>query len=149
MNKHKLMLDILKDTRDYYDADPDNRRSISKDGECLYTWGDTHCAVGRYLKEEYQTETWSSNNESVNDLCENSDEAWDIDWAVRDEVKGIDPDFWRDLQDFHDNRHNWITEDTFFPPGDEKDNLPVGISDEGKKHYVGIQDRIADGVYDG
>ena len=139
MNKHKLMLDILKDTRDYYDADPDNRRSISEDGECLYTWGDTHCAVGRYLKEEYQREDWDNNNESVNELCEFK-ETWDIDWAVRDEVKGICPNFWRDLQCFHDNRHIWICEDTSI--------LGVGISDEGKAHYVGIQDRIAEGAYD-
>ena len=148
MNKHKLMLDILKDTRDYYDADPDNRRSISEDGECLYTWGNTHCAVGRYLKEEYQTETWSSNNESVNELCEDSDETWDIDWAVRDEVRGINPNFWRDLQDFHDSRHNWICRDTWFPELPEKRKM-IGLSDEGKGHYVGMQDKIAEGKYDG
>ena len=149
MNKHKLMLDILKDTRDYYAEDPDIRRSIDADGQCQYSWGNTHCAGGRYLKEEYQTENWENNNESVNDLCEESPETWDIDWAVRDEVKGVNPKFWRDLQDFHDCRHNWICEETFFPPGDERENLPVGISDEGKGHYVGIQDRIAEGAYDG
>ena len=148
MNKQKQMLEILKDTRDYYAADPDNRRSISKDGECQYTWGNTHCAVGRYLKEDYQRENWSNNNESVNELCEDSPEGWDIDWALREEVHGLDPDFWRDLQDFHDNRHNWICKDTFFPP-DTENEPPVGLSDTGKGHYVGMQDRIAVGRYDG
>ena len=54
MNKKERMKQILKDTINYYDEDPDNRRSIDKDGNCNYTWGDTHCAVGRYLKPEYQ-----------------------------------------------------------------------------------------------
>ena len=141
MNKQKKMLEILKDTRDYYDADPDNRRSISEDGECMYTWGDTHCAIGRYLKEEYEKENWSSNNESVNELCEDSTEGWDIDWALREEVHGLDPDFWRDLQDFHDSRHNWITT----KPSEREE----GLSDTGKGHYVGMQDRIVEGRYDG
>ena len=140
MNKHKLMLDILKDTRDYYDADPDNRRSISEDGQCMYTWGDTHCAVGRYLKEEYQEENWDNNSDSVNELCDET-EAWDIDWAVREEVQGLEPDFWKDLQDFHDSRHNWITT----KPSERED----GLSDTGKGHYVGMQDRIVEGRYDG
>ena len=136
MNKHKLMLDILKDTRDYYDADPDNRRSISEDGECKYTWGKTHCAVGRYLKEEYQEENWDNNSDSVNELCDET-EAWDIDWAVREEVQGLEPDFWKDSQDFHDCRHNWICKDTWFPErysSDCKTELPVGLSDNGKGH---------------
>ena len=144
MNKQKLMLDILKDTRDYYAADPDNRRSISEDGECMYTWGKTHCAVGRYLKEEYQTENWDNNNESVNELCENSPKTWDIDWAVREEVQGLNADFWCDLQDFHDCRRNWITTNhSDYVSGFQ------GLSDDGKGHYVGIQDKIAEGRYDG
>ena len=144
MNKQKLMLKILKDTRDYYAADPDNRRSVDKDGQCMYTWGKNHCAVGRYLKEEYQREDWGWNSDSVNELCEDSDEGFDIDWVLRDEVKGVNPRFWRDLQDFHDCRHNWVTT----KHSDYVDGFQ-GISDEGKGHYVGIQDRIAEGVYDG
>ena len=141
MNKQKQMLEILKDTRDYYAADPDNRRSISEDGECMYTWGDNHCAVGRYLKEEYQTENWENNDESVNELCSESPEDCNIDWALRDEVHGLDADFWRDLQDFHDSRHNWITT----KPSERED----GLSDAGKGHYVGMQDRIVEGKYEG
>ena len=140
MNKQNQMLEILKDTRDYYAADPDNRRSISEDGECMYTWGDNHCAVGRYLKEEYQVENWECNNDSVNELCEDSPETWDIDWALRDDVQGLDADFWRDLQDFHDSRHNWITT----KPSEREE----GLSDTGKGHYVGMQDRIVEGRYD-
>ena len=144
MNKQNQMLEILKDTRDHYAADPDNRRSVDKDGQCMYTWGKNHCAVGRYLKEEYQREDWGWNSDSVNELCEDSDEGFDIDWVLRDEVKGVNPRFWRDLQDFHDCRHNWVTT----KHSDYVDGFQ-GISDEGKGHYVGIQDRIAEGVYDG
>ena len=141
MNNQKQMLEILKDTRDYYAADPDNRRSITKDGECQYTWGNTHCAVGRYLREEYQVDNWQCNSESVNQLCEVSPNEWNIDWVLRDEVHGIDPDFWKDLQDFHDSRHNWI----ITKPSERED----GLSDTGKGHYVGMQDRIVEGRYDG
>jgi hypothetical protein len=112
-----------------------------KDGNCQYTWGYTHCAVGRYLKPEYQREDWSSNNESVNELCQDSPNGWDIDWVLRDEVRGLDADFWKDLQDFHDSRHNWITT----KPSEREE----GLSDTGKGHYVGMQDRIVEGRYDG
>ena len=141
MNKHKQMLEILKDTKDYYAADPENRRSIDKDGQCQYTWGETHCAVGRYLKPEYQKENWKCNNESVNELCGGSDDGWDIDWALRDEVHGLDADFWTALQDFHDTRYNWIITN----PSERE----TGLSNTGKRLYVGIQDKIAEGGYDG
>ena len=144
MNKQKQMLEILKDTRDYYAADPDNRRSIDKDGSCKYTWGDTHCAVGRYLKEENQRENWHSNSDSVNELCQESGEGWNIDWALRDEVQGLDPDFWRNLQDFHDSHSCWITEDDY-----NKDDEPIGLSIIGKDNYRVIESKINMGGYDG
>ena len=50
------MQDILKDTIDYYNEDPLKRRCVNNDGSCIYTWGDNHCAVGRYFKPEYQKE---------------------------------------------------------------------------------------------
>ena len=145
MNKQGQMLKILKDTKNYYAEDPDGRRSIDDDGSCNYTWGENHCAVGRYLRPEFQRETWSSNGDSVNQLCEeyDDDSACGFDWVLREEVHGLDADFWRDLQDFHDCRHNWITKKTV-----SGTQLP-GISDTGKGHYVGLQDRIAEGRYDG
>ena len=42
MNNKERMKQILKETTDYYAKDPDNRRSIDKDGNCNYTWGDAH-----------------------------------------------------------------------------------------------------------
>ena len=137
------MLEILKDTRDHYAADPDNRRSITEDGECMYTWGKAHCAVGRYLKPEYQCEDWEDNNRSVNELMEGSDDGCNIDWCLRDEVHGLDADFWRNLQDFHDSYSCWITEEDW-----NKDEEPIGLSRVGKDNYRTIERKINMGDYD-
>ena len=104
MNKKQQMQDILKETVEYYAKDPVNRRSICEGGDCMYTWGENHCAVGRYLKPEYQREDWENNNDSVNELCEDSSDGWNIDWCLRDEAQGLDADFWSALQGFHDSR---------------------------------------------
>ena len=124
------MIKVLKETRDWYAEDPDNRRSVDMDGQCMYTWGDSHCAVGRYLKKEYQTESFNCNNDSVNELCEDSPNGWNIDWALCEEVRGLDPDFWSGLQDFHDSNSYWITEKSV-----NLQNLPKGISPDGTTRY--------------
>ena len=126
----EIMLEILKDTRDYYAENPAKRRAIDKDNNCHYTWGDTHCAIGRYLKDDFKTEGWYDNNESVEDLRGDGD---DIDWCLIENVHGIYVEFWADLQEFHDSRENWKDDD---------------ISDSGKARYVRFQDRIAGGSYD-
>ena len=144
MNRQQQMQDILKDTVDYYNEDPANRRCITDDGECMYTWGDNHCAVGRYLKEEHQDETWACNNESVNELCESSDEGYNIDWVLRDDVHGLDAHFWAALQDMHDTAGHW-EEWSRENDGARK----YGLTDRGKEAYVELQDKIAKGIYDG
>ena len=138
------MQDILKDTVDYYRVDPVNRRCLDGDGNCMYTWGDNHCAVGRYLKPEYQREDWESNNESVNELCEDSSDGWNIDWCLRDEAHGLDADFWRSLQDFHDSHSCWITKEDY-----NKDDEPIGLSRIGKENYRTIERKINMGNYNG
>ena len=144
MNNKDRMKQILKDTRDHYAADPDNRRSIDEDGNCNYTWGEQHCAVGRYLKPEYQREDWIDNNMSVHELMEGSDDGCNIDWCLRDDVKGLDADFWRNLQDFHDSHSCWITEKDY-----NKDDEPIGLSRIGKDNYRTIERKINMGGYDG
>ena len=147
MNKQGQMLKILKDTRDYYAEDPNGRRSIDEDGNCNYTWGENHCAVGRYLKPEFQRETWSSNNDSVNQLCEEYGDVhseWNIDWVLREEVHGLDSNFWRDLQEFHDSDNYWITETSI-----NMQDFPKGISPDGIARYNSLLNRIEEGKYDG
>jgi|TARA_R100001530_G_C4255259_1_gene138973 hypothetical protein len=143
MNNKERMKQILKETIDYYAEDPDNRRSIDKDGNCNYTWGDTHCAVGRYLKPEYQKESWEENNRSVFQLAQYSDD-YDIDQFLVKDVQGLDLGFWRNMQDFHDSHSCWITEEDY-----NKDEEPIGLSRVGKDNYRTIERKINMGGYDG
>tara|TARA_R100001594_G_scaffold116173_1_gene151120 strand:+ start:20 stop:436 length:417 start_codon:yes stop_codon:yes gene_type:complete len=138
MNTKDKMYKVLKDTRDWYAEDPEKRRCIDKDGNCIYTWGDNHCAVGRYLKSEYQIENWRDNKLSANELSSShpDDGVYSPDWALRKEVHGIDPDFWNDLQFFHDSRSFWNYKEG-------------GLTSIGKEHYVRFEDKIAEGKYDG
>ena len=142
MNKQERMKQILKETVDYYAEDPDNRRSIDKDGNCNYTWGDTHCAVGRYLKPEYQKESWEENNSSVFQLAQFSDD-YDIDQFLVEEAQGLVLGFWRNMQDFHDSHSCWITEEDW-----NKDEEPIGLSRIGKDNYRTIERKINMGGYD-
>ena len=144
MSKQQQMQDILKDTIDYYREDPVNRRSMDKDGNCMYTWGNTHCAIGRYLKDEYQKESWIENSMSVNELCQNADDGeWNIDWCLMDKVHGLDADFWANLQDIHDRMSYWEEWDE-----NEDGKRKYGLTDIGKEEYVKFQDKIAEGKYD-
>ena len=136
------MLKILKDTAEYYAEDPDNRRSVTDDGDCMYTWGNTHCAVGRYLKPENQKESWEENNSSVFELAQFSDD-YDIDQFLVKDVQGLDLGFWRNMQDFHDSHSCWITKDDY-----NKDEEPIGLSRIGKDNYRTIEKKINMGGYD-
>ena len=143
MNKKQRMQDILKDTVDYYREDPVNRRSVDDDGNCMYTWGDKHCAVGRYLKPEYQKENWSDNGMSAYELAEYSDD-YSIDQFLVDKAHGLDLQFWRDLQDIHDTVGYW---EEWSEHGDGVRDYK--LTDRGKEIYVSMQDKIARGeVYD-
>ena len=143
MNKQQQMQDILRDTVDYYREDPVNRRSVDKDGNCKYTWGNQHCAVGRYLKSEYQKENWIENDMSVYELSEYSGD-FSIDQFLVDKAHGLDLQFWRDLQDIHDIVGYWEEYDEH-----EDGRRKYGLTDRGKEVYVAMQDKISRGdVYD-
>ena len=143
MNKQQQMQDILKETVEYYAKDPAGRRCLTDDGECMYTWGDNHCAIGRYLKEEYKTETWDCNNESVNELCEHNPDDYSVDWVLREDVQGLDSNFWAVLQDMHDTTSYWEEWSR-----DEDGLRKHGLTVRGFVVFVGLQDIIAAGGYD-
>ena len=143
MNKQQQMQDILKDTIDYYSKDPANLRCITDDGDCMYTWGKNHCAVGRFLKKEYRDERWEGNNESVYQLSEHSDDG-NIDKFLVSKAHGLDIDFWIRLQDLHDMAGHWERWDI-----DIDGRRKYGLTDRGKEAYVTFQDKIAEGEYDG
>ena len=143
MSKQQQMQDILKDTVDYYNVDPANRGCVTDDGDCMYTWGKNHCAVGRLLKDEYKGEKWSNSHiMSVLELEETSDSMC-IDEFLVDSVHGLDTNFWSRLQDMHDIAGYWQEFDEHID-GRRK----YGLTDRGKEEYAQFQDKIAEGKYD-
>ena len=137
MNKQQQMQEILKDTVDYYREDPEGRRAVDKNGDCEYTTDDgRHCAIGRYMRAEFLDTEWKENHGvGVYGLSSN------VDYYLKHDVRGLDIDFWRDLQDLHDSVGNWYRGKLFTEPASD-------LSDVGKERYVYMQDRIARGEYD-
>ena len=137
MNKQQQMQEVLKDTIDYYREDPQGRRAVDKYGDCEYTTQDgRHCAIGRYMRKEFQTTEFHENHGvGVNGLSSY------VDYYLEHEVRGLDMDFWRDLQDIHDSYLNWEIRLHGSP-------VEYGLTDQGKERYVYMQDRIARGEYD-
>ena len=128
MNKQQQMQDILEDTIEYYSDDPCETRA-SDDGECVYTDADgRHCAVGRYLRQEFQTTGFYANSgTSVHSL------AADINTYLVSNVLGLPVDFWQSLQELHDNDSNW--------------NYDTGLSEHGKNMYNSVKNKIDAGGY--
>ena len=100
MNKQQQMQDILEDTIEYYSESP---RAMDLSGSCQYTDDNgNHCAVGRYMRPEFQTtEFYCNNGTSVISL------AADVDTYLESSVLGLTEKFWSALQDIHDSCNNW------------------------------------------
>jgi len=128
MDKQQQMQDILEDTIEYYSDDPTETRA-SYDGDCVYTDSDgRHCAVGRYMREEFQTtEFYANQGQSVKSL------AADIDTYLDSKVIGLAENFWQSLQELHDNDTNW--------------NDDAGLSEHGKNMYNSLKNKIDAGGY--
>ncbi len=106
------MTQILEETVKYYSEDT-KRRAIDSHGECVYTTQDgNHCAIGRYLKPEYQNTEWGHNEDtSVTTLYANILKG--IDSLLVESVKGLPLLFWVKLQNLHDSNGNWDDDITF------------------------------------
>ena len=130
MDKQQQMQDILEDTIEYYGDDPSETRAAD-DGECVYTDADgRHCAVGRYLKPEFQTvEFFANDGVSVGSLTQQ------VDYYLDSKVVGLEEKFWGDLQDVHDDSNNWGEYDE-------------GLTDVGKVRCNKMKKRIEAGGYD-
>ena len=85
------MQDILEDTIGFYSESP---RAMDKSGSCQYTDEvGNHCAVGRYMRPEFQTtEFYANNGVSVGSL------AADVDTYLDSKVIGLTEKFWSALQ---------------------------------------------------
>ena len=137
--QQQKMQEILKETVDYYREDPEGRRAVDVCGDCEYTTDDgRHCAIGRYMRPEFLETEWEENHGvGVHGLSSA------VDYYLRHEVRGLDEQFWRDLQDIHDVVGNW-NRGASFSDGEIHIN---GLSKLGKERYVHFQDRIARGEY--
>ena len=122
------MQDILEDTIEYYSDDPTETRAADN-GDCVYTdYDGRHCAVGRYMKPEFQTTGFYANSgQSVNSLDAR------IDIYLVDNVLGLSENFWQSLQELHDNDTNW--------------NDDTGLSEHGKNMYNSLKNKIDAGGY--
>ena len=128
MNKQQQMQDILEDTIEYYSESP---RAMDLSGSCQYTDGDgNHCAVGRYLKPEFQTTGFYANQgQSVGSL------AADVDTYLKSNVLGLTEKFWCALQDVHDSSNNW-------------GEYGEGLTAVGEVRCNSMKDKIEAGGYD-
>ena len=127
MSKQQQMKDILEDTIEYYSDSP---RAMDFSGSCQYTDADgNHCAVGRYMKKEFQTtEFYANNGVSVGSL------AADVDTYLDSKVVGLTEKFWSALQDIHDSDNNWGEYDE-------------GLTEFGKIRYNSVKTKIDAGGY--
>ena len=75
MNKQQQMQDILEDTIEYYSDDPYETRAQDSSGSCQYTdVNGNHCAVGRYMRKEFQTvDFYANDGMSVSSLAADFD----------------------------------------------------------------------------
>ena len=118
--------EVLDDTVKFYSEDP-LRRAVLSDAreDCVYTDHEgNHCAVGRWLQEEYQVYNWDYNQDSVSELFD--DGYTDRDFLVP-EVRDLPFEFWVELQCLHDNVCNWDEE---------------GLSSLGKKTVIRLKEFV-------
>lgn len=80
------------------------------EGHCMYTVvvNDIvcHCAVGEFLLPEHQTPEFKYNGSVIAELATESG-VESIDLFLILQVRGYPLQFWRDLQDFHDEGGYW------------------------------------------
>ena len=128
MSKQQQMKDILEDTIEYYSESP---RAMDLSGSCQYTDDNgNHCAVGRYMREEFQTtEFYGNNGTSVGSL------AADVDTYLESKVLGLTTRFWSALQDIHDSSNNW-------------GEYGEGLTECGRTRCGSMKSRIEAGGYD-
>ena len=128
MSKQQQMKDILEDTIEYYSESP---RAMDLSGSCQYTDDNgNHCAVGRYMREEFQTTEFYANcGVSVGSL------AADVDTYLKSNVLGLTEKFWSALQDVHDSSNNWGEYDE-------------GLTAVGEVRCNSMKSRIEAGGYD-
>lgn len=107
-------LEIIKETADYYSENPSKRGlNIITDslgnkhpGQYVYITEDGKmCAVGRACINPIDFQ-YSVGGQGLETLYGEEDN-FNLDPELKPEYRGHTPEFWMDLQDFHDISKNW------------------------------------------
>ena len=131
-------LELLEDTVKYYSEDTSRRAVVKEENgstECMYTTDEgQHCAVGRWLQDEYKTTDWTDNTGcSAEDLLNYTGSLhrpYEPDELFVEGVEHIPAWFWMNLQQLHDNDVFW-DKDGLTEAGVEKvDELREDINPE-------------------
>lgn len=135
--KHK-MRDLLKDTVEYYSADPLRRaiemsRSFSKPMfSCMYKDKKGHCcAIGRILKNSSFEHEFILKNLSIGEI-KTREQVNLFKLLLKEEYQDLPIDFLEDLQNLHDSLVYWTKD---------------GLSEDGKYYINHIKEEIENGNY--
>lgn len=98
----KTAKEIIVETVNYYKEDT-KRRAVGKAGSCWYLQPETgkKCAYGRCMTDEAIQEVGGKGSYADDISMREPDN------LVREEYKGQNKTFWRDLQKLHDNDIYW------------------------------------------
>lgn len=101
----KTKIEIINETVEYYSADVSRRAVGDVKGlnseSCHYYKDGKMCAVGRCMIDPKH---WSDSGAWVEDLLLEREGGDDF---LKEEYRGHDAKFWKDLQVFHDTFHHW------------------------------------------
>lgn len=95
----KTVKEIVEETIAYYSEDVNRRNYDEKKGQCMYYTNGKTCAVGRCLENP---ELFSKEADGA--------EIFIRKWGAnifKEEYRGHDYSFWKELQDLHDSDHYW------------------------------------------
>ena len=101
-----VMRDLVIDTVKFYDKSPTTRRSVELNTpNCVYSGaGNTSCAVGKCLLDSVDKAKLDVGSDTsvvgINDV-------YGLDNLLKKKYRGLNIDFWRDLQDLHDDSYYW------------------------------------------
>lgn len=97
----KTIREIVSETIEYIKSTP--KAYDTKQDQCLYTKmvddKKCHCAVGRCLLEDFQREDWEHNRLGIQSFTK-------VNSILKEEYRGHDDEFWKDLQDLYDDVDN-------------------------------------------
>ena len=110
---NKQITKIIETFKETYVKNPKNRTAIGhiacytsakqKDGTFK------HWPIGRYLLPKYQGRTWKYNGDGIRYILR-KEKISTIDKFLLPEYNGISLDFWKDIQQLHDNHTLWTDE---------------------------------------